>query len=43
MNTVRFFISRFYYSPILRRAAVLLVALALSGLAFGGQIHNAAI
>src|ERR1035438_1825728 len=30
------------HSPILRRAAVLLVALAWSSLAFGGEIHDAA-
>src|ERR1035437_7312102 len=41
MNTHSFF-SRFCHSPIPRRAAVLLVALAWSSLAFGGEIHDAA-
>jgi len=35
--------SRFCHSPIPRRAAVVLVALAWSSLAFGGEIHDAAI
>jgi hypothetical protein len=34
--------SRLCHSPIPRCAAVLLVALAWSSLAFGGEIHNAA-
>ena len=34
--------SRLCHSPILRLAAVMLVALAGSSLAFGGEIHDAA-
>ena len=41
MNTQWFF-SRRGYSPIPRRAACLLGALAWSSLAFGGEIHDAA-
>ncbi len=41
MNARPFF-SRPGRSPIFRRAAVALVALAWSGLAFGGEIHDAA-
>ena len=41
MNTHSSF-SRFCHSPIPRRAAVLLVALAWSSLAFCGEIHDAA-
>ena len=42
MNTHSIF-SRFCHSPIPRRAAVLLVMLAWSSLALGGDIHDAAI
>ena len=41
MNKPLFF-SRFCHVPILRRAAVTLVALAWSSLAFCGEIHDAA-
>ena len=41
MNTHSFF-SRLGHSPITRRAAVMLVALAWSSLAFCGEIHDAA-
>jgi ankyrin repeat protein len=41
MNTHAFF-SRFCHSPLSRRAAVLLVALAWSGVALGSAIHEAA-
>jgi hypothetical protein len=41
MNTHPF-INRFCHSPIPRCAVVLLVALAGSSLAFGGEIHDAA-
>jgi ankyrin repeat protein len=41
MNTPTFF-SRFWHSPIPRRAAIVLVVLALSRLAFCGEIHDTA-
>ena len=40
--TIYSYLSRFGYSPIPRRAAVLLVMLASCSLGFGGEIHNAA-
>jgi len=42
MNKMRSFFSRFCHSPILRRTAVLLIALAWSSLAFCDEIHDAA-
>jgi cytohesin len=42
MNDTHSFFSRFCQSSIPRRAAILLVALAWSSLAFGGAIHDAA-
>ena len=42
MSIMYSFSSQFCHSPILRRATVMLVALAWSSLAFCGEIHNAA-
>jgi ankyrin repeat protein len=42
MNNMHSFFSRLCHAPIPRCAAVLLVALDLSSLAFGGEIHDAA-
>ena len=42
MNNVHSFFARLYHSPIPRRAAATLVVVGLSGLAFGGEIHDAA-
>ena len=42
MNDMHAFFRRLCQSPIHRRAAVTLVALAWSSLAFGGEIHDAA-
>ena len=42
MNDTHSFFSRFCHSPIPRRAAVLLVALAWSSLSFCGEIHDLA-
>jgi hypothetical protein len=42
MNKMHSFVSRLCHSPIPRRAAVTLVALAWGSLAFGGEIHDTA-
>ena len=42
MMNMHSFFSRLCHSPIPRRAAVMLVALAWSSLAFCGEIHDAA-